>query len=681
MQCYSRCERRRLAVYSSVPAAIRAALEKLIQDLALSSELGSSPFESAFGRRIKILCESVMAKKNRRRSAQPGMSLNISSPPQTETVVPRIMNEEAGAFSREGVESIIVAILLALMFRAFEAEAFVIPTGSMAPTLRGRHKDISCPECGEQWQAGASLNAELGTGPVVSVTCPLCRYPRKIEKERANDSSFSGDRILVNKFAYQFGNPNRWDVIVFKYPGNAKQNYIKRLVGLPNEKLRIRGGDVFAKADDETEYQILRKPPKVMLTLLQPIFDSEHIPQSIIEASWPKSWFSPDDTWETAEDRTSHSVEANDEIEWINYRHLPLSNADWKFVRLAKLPPNIRERKGQLVTDFYAYNAYAQNFRQDIIFRDVRMRKRAEADLAKRARSHRIGEHWVGDLAFECLANVKSDTGTVVLRLVEGGRRLDCSIDVATGQAILTTSEGAFEAGAGQATTTELTAATSMQGAGKYRLRFANVDDQLRFWVNEKLATFAAEGQEYSGAYTGFDARPAFSEEEPGDLYPVRVGCKNGNIELSKLRVLRDIYYTALRPNARTEYANNVSTERIEKIITTPELWKEADLFAFAEFGSRRGRSTIEFALGEDQFFPMGDNSPQSKDARLWSEVSNSLHSEDGRFLQIEPGAYVDRSLLIGKAFLIYWPHGWYPGGIKTPFPFLPNVGGMGRIR
>ena len=55
-------------------------------------------------------------------------------------------------WSREGVESIIIAIVLALLFRTFEAEAFVIPTGSMAPTLQGRHKDVACPECGYRYR-------------------------------------------------------------------------------------------------------------------------------------------------------------------------------------------------------------------------------------------------------------------------------------------------------------------------------------------------------------------------------------------------------------------------------------------------------------------------------------------------------------------------------------------------
>ena len=57
---------------------------------------------------------------------------------------------------RETIESIVIAFVLAFLFRTFEAEAFVIPTGSMAPTLMGRHKDVVCPKCGCPYQVSAS---------------------------------------------------------------------------------------------------------------------------------------------------------------------------------------------------------------------------------------------------------------------------------------------------------------------------------------------------------------------------------------------------------------------------------------------------------------------------------------------------------------------------------------------
>ena len=126
---------------------------------------------------------------------------------------------------RETMESIVVAVILAFLFRSFVGEAFVIPTGSMAPTLQGRHLDVACSGCDYRFRVGASQkDPELAA-------CPNCGQPKELDYGMfSNERPFSGDRILVSKFTYDLYEPKRWDVIVFKFPGNAKQNYIKRLV-------------------------------------------------------------------------------------------------------------------------------------------------------------------------------------------------------------------------------------------------------------------------------------------------------------------------------------------------------------------------------------------------------------------------------------------------------------------
>ena len=154
--------------------------------------------------------------------------------------------------TRETIESLVIAVVLAMLFRGFVAEAFVIPTGSMATTLFGRHNDVQCSQCDYWYQTGASAeNEDRRSGEVLATTCPICRF--RMELDKANDPnqrSFDGDRILVSKFDYDLAEPSRWDVFVFKYPANAKQNYIKRLVGLPNEELKIRHGDVYTRPYD-----------------------------------------------------------------------------------------------------------------------------------------------------------------------------------------------------------------------------------------------------------------------------------------------------------------------------------------------------------------------------------------------------------------------------------------------
>ncbi len=79
---------------------------------------------------------------------------------------------------RETVEAIVVAFILALVVRGFEAQAFVIPTGSMAPTLMGRHKEVSCPQCGFVYAVNASQEVEGPSVPceVSGGTCVNCRF-------------------------------------------------------------------------------------------------------------------------------------------------------------------------------------------------------------------------------------------------------------------------------------------------------------------------------------------------------------------------------------------------------------------------------------------------------------------------------------------------------------------------
>ena len=60
------------------------------------------------------------------------------------------------------------------------------------------------------------------------------------------ETSFhDGQYLLVNKLSYHFGSLERGDVIIFHYPPNPGQLYIKRIVGLPQERVEIRDGEVY----------------------------------------------------------------------------------------------------------------------------------------------------------------------------------------------------------------------------------------------------------------------------------------------------------------------------------------------------------------------------------------------------------------------------------------------------
>src|SRR6187402_1310828 len=61
---------------------------------------------------------------------------------------------------KDTIESILVAFMLAFIFRAFVVEAFVIPTGSMAPTLLGAHLRFTCTDCGYQFDVNFNARQE-----------------------------------------------------------------------------------------------------------------------------------------------------------------------------------------------------------------------------------------------------------------------------------------------------------------------------------------------------------------------------------------------------------------------------------------------------------------------------------------------------------------------------------------
>jgi signal peptidase I len=61
----------------------------------------------------------------------------------------------------------------------------------------------------------------------------------------------SGDYLLVDEISYRFREPERGEVIVFKYPGDEKTYYIKRIIGLPGERISIKEGQITIFNDEK----------------------------------------------------------------------------------------------------------------------------------------------------------------------------------------------------------------------------------------------------------------------------------------------------------------------------------------------------------------------------------------------------------------------------------------------
>lgn len=67
----------------------------------------------------------------------------------------------------------------------------------------------------------------------------------------------TGDRLFGNRLAYNTKNPERGDIIIFKFPDNEEENYVKRVIGLPGETVEIKDAQIFidgAKTPLEEDY-------------------------------------------------------------------------------------------------------------------------------------------------------------------------------------------------------------------------------------------------------------------------------------------------------------------------------------------------------------------------------------------------------------------------------------------
>ena len=606
----------------------------------------------------------------------------------------RYVDQSSGIFGffrdhgvRETVESILVAVILAFLFRAYEAEAFIIPTGSMAPSLQGQHMDVNCKECGHQYRAGASLSSSTsGSRAQVNKTyCPICRFGMPMQVRDPDHRSNNGDRILVNKFVYDFQDPERFDVIVFKNPNNGKQNYIKRLIGLPGEQLLIENGDIFDFSPDDSgqlKKKIVRKPNDKVDVMLQLIDDTHFRSAKMREIGWPNrwnEWSQPNTHWRDnqADGHTYFTNDGSDQnLTWLRYRHLAPRSAhdeltyaearklrtlgeskrttEWEYIADGKIPLRIKDRRtgriaaGALIRDYYEYND-----------RRYRFDNRTITDNRFLMGHLSPASHWVGDLAFEADLEINSDSGTLALDLVEGGVHFKCLIDIATGEATLTT-EGddgniVFDSPDGKGPSAQ----TKLKGKGTYNILYVQMDDMVYLRINNQYAEF--DGSSYTKKSSARPV-PRYSKEDPGDAEPLGIAAANANVRVNRLKVFRDVYYVS--PD-QDRYRRNPDLIRNETPVAmydllqayeNPTQWQSEKAKLIFE---RRQHTEPMYILPEDAYFPMGDNSPASQDARIWDGPN-----------------FVRDEMMIGRAMLIYWPH-----SLNKPIKYFPNFKRMGFIR
>lgn len=121
--------------------------------------------------------------------------------------------EKKGSSLRENIITVVLAVLIALVIRSFWLEPFRIPSGSMYPTL----------------QVGDYLF-------VSKYTYGYSRY------------SFPAGLPLVKGRIF-YSAPQRGDIVVFKFPKNPHTDFIKRIIGLPGDRIQIKKGRLYINGE------------------------------------------------------------------------------------------------------------------------------------------------------------------------------------------------------------------------------------------------------------------------------------------------------------------------------------------------------------------------------------------------------------------------------------------------
>lgn len=519
---------------------------------------------------------------------------------------------------KDTIESILVAFILAFIFRCFVVEAFVIPTGSMAPTLMGAHMNFRCPDCGYAYTVGfnsnnpndETFNIPTHNPQNVRANCPNCGYELPTEPRDDPDNSANkpplkyGDRILVMKYLYLFNEPQRWDVVVFKSPYTSTQdysvNYIKRLIGTPGESIAICNGDIYvapkdAKANDKSRYVVQPKPQHVQDALWRIISDSDYVPLSSrgdqvtrLSNAWKQPW----------QPKSGSGWVNDDPSKGVSPRQFVFDNLNG--AGTLALDPSVNQ--GAQFTDWLAYNQGADN--------GMRLP--------------------VGDLKIEFF--VSDLTGSGALRAI---LRKDTDDLTGTHQFVAELSGDAVRLVKHSPQGTKVIGEKQMALTGTHHVVLQNVDYRVELRVDDEVIA-ATTPDDYRPDFPTLmsqqDRHPAGDAQLEGDRVKARI---------EHLRVWRDIYY---RTDGRSR-------------------------------ASAKNGSLEPLTLRNDEYFTLGDNSSLSQDGRFWD---NGVYLPDEK-LDV-PAGVVPGRFLLGKAFFVYWPAGYKPAS-SLPVALIPNFGEMRFIR
>ncbi len=593
--------------------------------------------------------------------------------------------------TRNNIEGIAIAIVLAFVLRAFLIEAFVIPTGSMANGLSGEHFRLTCACCGQEWVYGLQKSESSGViglnpKPVIpqGAICPNCNYPyaseyRSLPAARPVQIS-GGDRVLVMKYIYELRNPQPWDVVVFKNPQNNRQNYIKRLIGRPGETIEIVHGDIFVKCPGETQFQIRRKPQHAQQVLWHLFYDNDHCPDPQIVS---ESVINPPE-W--------NCIEGN-----------ILRTFDGRVLRVeGDTPATLRFLPGS--GGWIPYNGYnarqGQQGRQgpdptNDICSDFQLRftlkplgeTAADATVTFAIRDHLFRMRYTDGTGITLLHRKRADldakweTVLTAAHPRKAGKPITLIVEHVDWEFRVLDESGETLVSLPSAVYPHDHATASYWGnllAHQVALQDTLSDLEAQPATPETLQQCNALRAELEIAKAHYQMAMT-----PAIELPAAAGCELWHTKLS-----RDVFYTSFsldhawrRQGAQFNYLRSLWKNPNEPL--GPNSWRrdpcDGSYLAWGVQGNPIALRQFPDDPDRDEFFCLGDNSAQSLDGRGWQAAAPTLQLTDAQGNPLYQFGTVPRRNLLGRAALVYWAAGY-----RLPilhWPIVPNAGNIRLIR
>lgn len=576
---------------------------------------------------------------------------------------------------RESIESIVIALILAFVFRAFIVEAFVIPTGSMAPTLYGAHGTILCEDCGTEFAYGLKDPDDPRHVYLVEADdfayCPNCRHGNTnlaINDIKGNPEK--GDRILVLKWPFDIGGeamgPQRWDVIVFKDPADGVTNFIKRLVGLPNEVLMIVDGDVYtvprqdlstastAALDElrrEKYQRLLEQEARVAPLRGRRMRSMARFPQT------PDSVLAEMD----AKARIVRKTDVAQASLWLPVYDHDRPPRRWNGNEQPAWRPRLRDESGwrieprRLTYRHAEDRALAERDYVELIGPPVRATSaynigpNGNAPRPERNASvfKSVEPPLVSDQRVRFVLTPLGDSGGVAVRFNKAGRTFRASIFV--DGTVNIEEETPFRPAREQVHLSGRIA--PLESGRPMKISYENLDYRQTLRVADEVVLQTNDDPSSPGFYAP-DLASLRADPPDAPTMP-RIYAFDGDMTLTHVAVERDAYYY-LDPRQAASWMPRCG-------------W---------------GGEDAPIVLREGEYFMLGDNTAASKDSRLWDEVGDHLLAR-GEAHQL---GTVPEDQIIGKAFFVYWPAmqrvPWFENVPKlNRYGVVPDVGRMRWIR